>query len=104
MAATSGLGRAGHFDFDMDFIVGAVAASGNTIYPARTIRSFTSTSGADFGNIQNVGAHEMYPMKPTTAEGLAIDTTAAQAISVVYLNSGNGSVTVLLQGLTIYST
>lgn len=97
--------KGGHFDFEMDFVVGAVAASGDTLYPTRTIRSFTSENGALFGDLREVGKHEMYPMKAVGDPGpaLAIDTTAAQAISVKYVCSGNGTVTVMLYGLTIYS-
>ena len=103
MAAASSLGRGGHYDFEMDFVVGALAGSGTTIYPSRTIRSYTSTDGASFGNIQSVAAHEMYPMRPAFP-GLAINTTAGQAISVVYVCGGSGTCALLLQGLTIYST
>jgi hypothetical protein len=102
--ASSPTWRSGHFDFEMTFVVGAVAGSGTTIYPARTIRGFTSQSHADFNVIKTVATHELYPMEPDTP-GLAIATDAAQTVSVTQQTNAAGvSVHLRLQGLTIYST
>jgi hypothetical protein len=104
-AAASSLGRGAYFDFDMDCLVAAIAASGVTIYPRRTIVGYTSTSGTAWNDRETVQTHEVYPMRPAPGyTGLEVDTTAAQVISVKYVCTGSGSVTVLLQGLTIYST
>ena len=96
--------RSGHFDFEMTFVVGAIAGSGTTIYPARTIRGFTSQSHADFNVIKTVATHELYPMEPDTP-GLAIATDAAQTVSMTQQTNAAGvSMHLRLQGLTIYST
>ncbi|MFB3882889.1 MAG: hypothetical protein ACE149_16615 [Armatimonadota bacterium] len=102
--ASSPTWRSGHFDFEMTFVIGALAGAGVTIYPARTIRGFTSQSHADFNTIKSVATHELYPMEPDTP-GLAVDTTAGQTVAVTQqTNSAGVSVHLRLQGLTIYAT
>jgi hypothetical protein len=109
MSKTMGTGPApswqsGHFEFEMSFVVGAIAGSGITLYPTRNLRSYTSGSHASFNTIQSVASDEFWPMEPDTP-GIAIATNAAQAIAVKYAcNDALATVHVRLQGLTIYST
>jgi len=93
----------GHYEFEMSFVVGALAAAGVTVYLTRNLRSFQSQAHADFDAIQTPTL-QFYPMEPITP-GLAINTTANQGITVRYAcNDALSLATVYLQGLTIYST
>jgi hypothetical protein len=96
--------RNGHYEFEMSFVVGAVAASGVTLYPTRNSRSFTNLGAGSFGTPVPPGNITFYPMYPAVP-GLAIDTTVDQTIAVKYAcGQLGGGVDVLLQGLTAYAT
>ncbi len=85
--------------------IGAVANAGVTLYPDVHAVGYVNNTIGNFYALQTPTVHSIYAER-ADVPGIAIDTTAAQTITLTYQTTGIGAATIYVQSqfLLLYSS